>query len=50
MGATVTVAVQKAVRVKSAYQNNEGDRPNEAPYEIVINVKPATIWEGEQMY
>lgn len=42
---SATVAARKAVKGKSAYQNNEGHRPNETPYEIVINVKPATIGE-----
>lgn len=41
-------ATGKVVNVESTYQNNEGNRSNETPYEIVINVKPATIGKGRQ--
>lgn len=43
MSAPVAVAHGKAANVGSTHQNDESNRPNETPYEIVINVKPATV-------
>lgn len=35
-------------KIESAYQNNEGNRSNETPYKIVINMKPATITKRKE--
>jgi hypothetical protein len=43
LSASVAEATGKAVAMESTYQNNESNRPDETPYEIVINVKPATV-------
>lgn len=47
MSAPVAVAHGKAANVGSTHQNDESNRPNETPYEIVINVKPATVGRRE---